>query len=91
MLASKQRAGTTFWRAASCKNLALLNQIFRGATKAGIPRRISQRTVWAQTGSDCSMGQSEHMLYYRGHVSIPLSSRVDFFLFSELQSQFSAG
>ena len=50
MLASKQRAGTTFWRAASCKNLALLNQIFRGATKAGIPRRISQRTVWAQTG-----------------------------------------
>ena len=26
MLASKQRAGTTFWRAASCKNLALLNK-----------------------------------------------------------------
>jgi hypothetical protein len=64
MLASKQRAGITFWRAASCKNLAL-NQIFRGATKAGIPRRISQRTVWAQTGpipyyvsAALSLGQS---------------------------------
>jgi len=76
MLASKeQRTQTPFceseWPLA--KIWALLNQIFRGAMKAGIPRRISQRTVWAQTGSECSMGQSEHTLYYHSHVSATLS------------------
>ncbi len=56
MLASKeQRTETPFCESERplAKIWALLNQIFRGATKAGIPRRISQRTVWAQTGSDC--------------------------------------
>ena len=76
MLASKeQRTQTPFCESERplAKIWALLNQIFRGATKAGIPRRISQRTVWAQTGSDCSMGQTEHTLYYCGHVSAALS------------------
>ncbi len=57
MLASKeQRTQTPFCESERplAKIWALLNQIFRGAMKAGIPRRISQRTVWAQTGSDCT-------------------------------------
>ncbi len=73
MLASKeQRTQTPFCESERplAKIWALLNQIFRGATKAGIPRRMSQHTVWAQTGSDCSIGQSEHTLYYR---SVPHS------------------